>query len=204
MAGMPQIRRRRTPAASYRRLANPGGIDPGGRPRRDRCGIYPGGRRDHRRIEITWKFTASCPSVIRIRRLNFHVAVELHVKSGPGLARRQHRYRTAHKSLPARVPSARSTQPTSSALEKRTRAVIRGEGRGPGDMRGRATASRGQILVIPGFVQRGEPAPATVQHLRINPGDLIPARTSARWLIPVIACSYTPGRREQEYTRSFG
>ena len=32
-----------------------------------------------RGVRITWRFTASCPSVIRIRRLDFHEAAGFHV-----------------------------------------------------------------------------------------------------------------------------
>ena len=39
-------------------------------------------------VKLTWCFTASCAPVIRIRRLDFHNAVKLHVKSGPGGPRR--------------------------------------------------------------------------------------------------------------------
>jgi len=63
-------------------------------------GSAPGGRRDRRGTEITWKSAASCPSVIRIRRLTFHDAVEHHIKPGPGSAGEPHRHRAAHKPLP--------------------------------------------------------------------------------------------------------
>ena len=83
--------------------------------------VPPGGRRGRRRgIKTTWRFTASCRSVIRIRRLTFHEAAEHHVKTetrtGPHAT--QAPYSTQVTPCPRAV--SQEQQPASSTLVKRT------------------------------------------------------------------------------------
>ena len=52
------------------------------------------------RTKITWRFTASCPPVIRIRRLTFHDAAEFHIKWRTGPSRESQVYLAAREPFP--------------------------------------------------------------------------------------------------------